>query len=305
MTGALLAERHPGLRTLFLCVGAQKAGTSWLAGVLARHPLCHMPRDKELHYWTMVQRPITPPDFEARRDYLRWAQRRLALSLLRPSPGRVRGALWVVRRARRELATLRDPSAERYVRLLMRGHRGQPVAGEATPEYATLGAEAFRQMAALHPDTRFILVMRDPVDRLWSSIRHRFRTDIRSTEALAPLIREAFAEALDPARRTFRLGDYAATIEALEAAVGPERVHCMFFETMRSRAEMDRLGAFLGIGPIPFEAERRVNGGTRDALRPDPATLARAREALDPVYRYVGERFAPAVPDAWRLHGAT
>ena len=199
---------------------------------------------------------------------------------------------------------MRDPSVDRYLRRLMRGHRGEPVVGEATPDYAALGEGAFRRMAALHPDTRFVFVMRDPVERLWSSVRHRYRTHIREDHALGDRIRADFARALDPARGAFRMGDYARTIGALEAAVGPARVHCMFYETMRSEEEISRLGAFLGVGEIPFEPERRVNAGTRVGVSPDPAALARAREIFDPVYAYVGRRFAAAVPDAWRFHGA-
>ena len=292
------------LETVFLCVGAQKAGTSWLGDTLARHPACHVPAEKELHYWSLVQAPATQEDRRSRRAYLRWARRRLALSLLRPSPGRVRSALWVERRARHELATLRDPSVARYVRRLMRGHRGEPVAGELTPAYALLCPEAFGRMAALHPRTRFVFVMRDPVDRLWSSVRHRFRTDIRSGDALAGRIHEAFARTVARRRNAFAMSDYPATIRALEAAVGRDGVHYMFYETMRTTAEMDRLGAFLGTGPIPFEAGRRINAGTREDIRPDPATLAEARAALDPVYRYVSQRFAAAVPGSWRLDAA-
>lgn len=299
-----LAERHPEVETLFFCVGAQKAGTSWLADALSRHLGCHVPRRKELHYWTLATRPATPDERDRRLRYLRWARRRLALSLLRPTPARVRSALWVVARARDEVATLRDPSVERYVERLMRGHRGQRVVGEATPDYATLGREAFAAMAALHPDTRFVFVMRDPVDRLWSSVRHRFRTDPGADGAVEARVQAAFEAALDPRRRIFRMSDYRATIEGLEAAAGPARVHCLFYETMRTRAEMDRLGAFLGLGLLPFEAERRRNAGTRGGLVPDAATLARARQALDPVYRYVAERFAAAAPAGWRWEGA-
>ena len=296
-----LAERHPKLRTFFLCVGAQKAGTTWLADTLARHPAYHLPVEKELHHWTLAQRPATDEDRRSRRAYLRWARRRLALALLRPSPARLRSALWVVRRAREELDTLNDPSVARYLGRLMRGYGGEPVAGEMTPAYALLDRESFRRMASLHPRTRFVFVMRDPVDRLWSSVRHRFKTDIRGDEALAARIREAFSRAVERRGRAFAMSDYPATIEALDAAVGHDHVHYMFHETMRTAEEMDRLGAFLGTGPIPFEAGRRVNAGTRGDLRPDPAAVTEARLALDPAYRYVSRRFGAAVPHTWRL----
>lgn len=294
----------PAVRTVFYCIGAQKAGTSWLGAALARHPECHVPPEKELHHWTLVRRPTTERDVQSRRAYLRWARRRLALALLRPSPERLRAGWWVVRRAREELVTLEDPSDERYVGRLLRGRFAEPVVGELTPSYALLGPEGFRRMAALHLDTRFVLVMRDPVDRIWSSVRHRFRTDIRPGGALARRVDAAFADVVGRRTKTFAMSDYPATIRALEAAVGRDRVHYMFYETMRTAGEMDRLGAFLGLGPIPFDAGRRINAGKRDGLRPDPATVAAARAALAPVYDDVSRRFGAEVPRSWRLEAA-
>jgi hypothetical protein len=40
----------------FLCVGAQKGGTSWLFHLLTLHPLFWMPPIKELHYLDMLSR---------------------------------------------------------------------------------------------------------------------------------------------------------------------------------------------------------------------------------------------------------
>ena len=282
-----LARRRPERWTLFFCVGSRKAATSWLGRTLARH----LSAGRALHRWTLGKGPISEQDGAGRRRRPRWAQGPVALSLLRPGP-------WRVRRARRDLDTPRDPSVDRHLDRPMRGHRGRPVAGEALAEHAPLGAETSRHMAALHPDARFV---HDPVDRLRSSVRHRFRTDIRATAALARRADEAFAAPLDRRRWTFRMSDHAAAIGAPEAAVGPERVHRLFLETVRSREEMDRLGGLLGIGSIPFEAERRVEDGTRGGLAPDAAAAARAREALDRVRRWVEARFAAAVHATWRL----
>ncbi len=35
----------------FICIGAQKAGTSWLYTMLAGHPDIHFPSGKEVHFW--------------------------------------------------------------------------------------------------------------------------------------------------------------------------------------------------------------------------------------------------------------
>ena len=38
---------------MLFCIGAQKAGTSWLYTLLATHPECHLPV-KEVHYFDTV-----------------------------------------------------------------------------------------------------------------------------------------------------------------------------------------------------------------------------------------------------------
>ena len=44
----------PPIENLFVCVGAQKAGTTWLARVLEDHPEIFMTPVKEIHYFDHV-----------------------------------------------------------------------------------------------------------------------------------------------------------------------------------------------------------------------------------------------------------
>jgi hypothetical protein len=37
----------------FYCIGAQKAGTTWLFEMLKKHPEIHLPQYKEVHYWDL------------------------------------------------------------------------------------------------------------------------------------------------------------------------------------------------------------------------------------------------------------
>ena len=43
------------IEDLFVCVGAQKAGTTWLARMLARHPDLFITPVKEIHYFDNIQ----------------------------------------------------------------------------------------------------------------------------------------------------------------------------------------------------------------------------------------------------------
>lgn len=138
--------RRPFLRGLpnFLVIGAQKAGTTWLFEQLRRHPAIFASRPKELHYFSSIERYGT--DWEEYR--------------------------WRFQRVRK-----------------LRPHH--LVAGEATPNYlwtSPQGADVWsapwdhqtawrhgipdRIADTLGEDLRFVVMLRDPVDRAISAFYH-------------------------------------------------------------------------------------------------------------------------------------
>lgn len=271
---------------LLIGIGAQKAGTSWLAKMLARHPDVHMPR-KEVHYWDRVRAP-----FQNWAEVPRALGRGGALArLLAPlRSGSVRRAAALVS------ADPHDHSG--YGRVLTRGYLGQRCIAELTPAYALCGVRTFREMMTLHPDTRIVFVMRDPVERLWSGVRARHGAQISRTPDHAFLL-ECFADALgDPHHPDHRRSDYATTLERL-ATLPEGRVHFMFYETLFEQAAMDGLTAFLGIAPVAVQPQMRVNGGRAVGVCPDAALVARAVEAFAPTYQRVRALFGAAVPSTW------
>ncbi len=292
---------YPKLGTLFFCVGAQKASTSWLASELSRHPDCHIPRVKEMHYWTLARPEGYPPAVLARhRKLVRDAAWGVLRAALRPSAREA--ALVRLRLTRTRLAARADGSIEDYARRMMAGYRGEAVAGELTPEYAELDPAVFARMAALHRDVRFIFAMRDPVERLWSGVRHRERHWPGGDGDKLAALRQAFDDAVqDPGSRHHARSRYDRTIAALESVVPADRILYLFYETVREPQELARIADFLGLGAPDWHVGRRVNAASKDDARPRPEDIAAARAAFAPVYAFAAERFGAAVPAAW--HG--
>lgn len=58
------------------------------------------------------------------------------------------------------------------------------IVGEKTPEYLTIGDDAIELCAALYPQAKLICLIRDPVERAWSHLKHR-RLAARSAEFYA------------------------------------------------------------------------------------------------------------------------
>lgn len=296
-----LDPRFARPRTLFFCIGAQKAATSWLNGYLRGHPEVGLPVQKELHYWTTVRQPGASHWWpRVTFEIERMEKRSLPERLLRGLRGRRHDRSWHLADAMyRDTA----PGHRAYADTLFQAWRGEPVVGEITPDYAYLKADVFAEMAALNPDVRFVYILRDPIDRLVSALRMSMRRAVRTD---APRIAEmAFEERLakaaaDPDERNLQLSQYDATIRRLESVVAPEKIGYFFYETILSQPEVDRLADFLGISRRPADFETRVHAAAGDEGALGAEMEARLGQVLAPTYAFVRARFGDRVPAAWR-----
>lgn len=265
-------------QTMFFVLGAQKAGTSWLHKYLAHHPQVSTGPIKEYSYFGYFHRslsrgPTTLPPFQRLR-------RLLAEAALRRRAGLSKGYVSSVVQALRQVPI--------YKNLLQSGRRDCRAFGDISPKYSLLDRAAFSEMAALHPKTKFVFIMRDPIDRIWSQIRMglvRHKQDVPET---AEILRRCALPA--HAGRT----DYARLMAELEAAVPSEDILYLFYETLFSDASISRLCDHLGIVFLPGDYGNRVFAGRSEALSDE--VRAKLRLQLDPQYRAVMERFGPDLP---------
>jgi len=142
-----------------------KAGTGWLYDQLSHHPDFWMPPGKELHY---LSRDF--PKLKIFRRYLEDWDRTVRY-------GERIGLTW----GERELAFLRDivscagepMDIDRYAGLFR--HKGNLLSGDISPGYGAIEDEYIGKIAASLPETKIILLVREPVSRAWSRICHAER----------------------------------------------------------------------------------------------------------------------------------
>jgi hypothetical protein len=129
----------------FLCVGAQKGGTSWLYRQLDAHPDFWMPPVKELHYLNSLNRTrrFHPPRCRDQRD----------ASFLD---------------SMKNLSALSYIDLENYGRLFE--HKGSLVSGDISPAYSTVSDEVIQRVVNSFPNLKVIFLARDPVERAWSQL---------------------------------------------------------------------------------------------------------------------------------------
>jgi hypothetical protein len=194
------------------------------------------------------------------------------------------------------LTVLRSGGERDYLDYLNAGAGGRMVA-DMTPAYALLSEERLRGMASIAPDVRFLYLVRDPVERLWSHVRM-----IASVRAAKDGNHEG--RAAHVLARVFRgketeisaRGDYAATIRKLARAVDPRRLMVAVTEEMLTAPGLGRIMGFLGL-PVPdADFTRRIHAGDGGELSAEARAEARAWLAAqyDFVANWLGRR-----PAAW------
>lgn len=149
----------------FLGIGPPKSGTSWLDAQLRLHPQIHLPYIKEIHYFDEIQLKA-PTDlvrrlFHKRNKRWRKAFVRTAKKIVREKKyGKAWWCLKLYLKRRNDI----------WYRSLFYPESGQ-ITGEITPLYHMLLPKRIEHVHRLMPNAKIIVLLRNPVDRLWSSTR--------------------------------------------------------------------------------------------------------------------------------------
>lgn len=284
--------------TLLFCIGATKAGTSWLHRYVSMHPDCHMRGIKELHYFDSVEfddYDTWIADVEGRRAANLAQLASIADPDLRKTKERVAAdaAAWAkVLRGRR-------PDDAGYWDYLTGRLNGQKLVGDFTPAYALLPLARLKAMAGLRPDVRFVYLLRDPVDRVWSHCRMMAKRRANKPSEIqrrsVNIMRRIF-KGKEP--EIVRRSDYIGPLERLREAVDPARLKVIFYETLFTDAAIADLCGFLGIARAPADFGRRVLRGPE--ARMEPGQYEEMRAFLAPQYDYVAGHF-DNLPARWNL----
>lgn len=149
----------------FLCIGAEKAGTTWLYDNIRHHPDVWLPPPpfKELHYFD---------DKVPHKDLLHLGRFYHGNIIRRYSP-LLHSPKWKTFRWLWKFNNLQKNSMDWYRSLFSEKDK---VSGDITPLYSTLderGVEYTRKVVG--DQCKVFLILRDPVSRYWSSIKMLYR----------------------------------------------------------------------------------------------------------------------------------
>jgi hypothetical protein len=284
-----LLMTKPLIERYFVCIGAQKSGTTWLARVLSQHPNLFVTPVKEIHYFDHI-RGITKhlSDSKRRSRYRKYYQRMLTQWHRFPEYR----AQWSWYRD-----YMRSPIDDAWYASLFRHRGNKAFAGEVTPEYAIIGRDGLEHIRRLAPDARVMFIMRNPITRAWSQVLHHCRAHNldagrQTPEALIDILRlESFRQ----------LSDYCATIDDMRATFAADQVKVLFYEDMhRDRQGMlEEVCNFIG---VRADKGQFVNLGRRYNRSQEGELPAQIADHMRTLYRPIAEGVRQRVgriPHAW------
>lgn len=274
---------------LFLCVGAQKAGTTWLYSQLEGHKDISFSDVKEVHYFNTI---INGSILLTRRkvDHLE----RL-IKNNRPALEKYFSDLSSGRKVDDGIKRLLSPVDNNwYVNLFSK--KSSKYAADFSPEYALIGKDGFDLVKKVSHDQKIIFMMRDPVARAMSAIKYYYKM---RGEEIADIKHDELVK-LASSGLILNMSKYEKTIQDLKSSFLPENVCYMFYEdVMRDKQKaIDSVCAFLDIERVYIPEEKlnsRVNVTERFDL---PAVIEKKLlEDLSSTYDYLDKEFS--LPREW------
>gem|GEM_PF-5275719 len=167
---------------------------------------------------------------------------------------------------------------------------GEKVFADVTPSYYVEERDMFARMRDAHSTVRFLLVMRNPIDRLWSGLR---LTRMGNPQFDPPAWLDQLLRASVPPWRR----NYVTALSDLDTVVPKDHLKVCFFEDMFDMTAIADLCAFLGVETQPANVGSVTNQSEGAGL--DAERRGRLYAKLEPVYRFIHERYNGRLPDSW------
>lgn len=232
----------------FLCIGAQKAGTSWLNVQLSKHPQLWLPTVKELHFFDHLY-------VEDNRSWTLTHIQRNALSALQSHLDKNTPPDWGFVRYLADLSDRMPFTEAWYARAYDRPRARTRMCGDITPEYCTLPYEGIEHIKQLLPAVKLIYIVRDPVERALSQLRMNLERSNKEP-SLDRLLKMCEHPDLD------NRGDYRTYIPRWKRHFDASRLLILPYGDMRSSPAdfMMRIESHLGVNHYKkYEFARRVH----------------------------------------------
>ncbi len=271
----------------FICIGAQKAGTTWLYNRLNELSEVTPTPIKELHYF---DRELKYPSYSflaesslfKRVFNLRFFRHVLVkyFKAIKENPSKI---AWLTR------YFFSNYNDEWYLSLFK---KLKGISGEITPAYSTLDEEGVAKMYQLIPDTKIILLLRNPIDRAWS--HYRFSTRNISKKEVDEILKSNIYNFIDTEAQLLRT-DYIRTIDTFLKFYPKEQFMIAFYDSIKENPTqmLEEIVSFIGgdSSKVVTECDVKSMDYVSPFLRIPEETLLFLKEKYNPMINEMNDRY--------------
>ena len=248
------------MKKFVLGLGAQRAGTTFLHHTLSKLKNSVAPLVKEMHIWDALEIELCKKWRIYNPEYLSFPNKELLKKLVNKDEMASINNSIIIRGTRMDFQNSPYKYFD-YFNYLLENFK-QDLTFDITPEYIGLKSETLNMInenfANKNIDCKFIIIIRDPVERCWSAVKSKFKKSeklsldqIRYThinEAVDPSIpiNESMIKYSKSADAIFRT-DYKKIIERLKKLFDKEKYLILIYEDLEKKDIFNKLGEFLDI----------------------------------------------------------
>lgn len=256
----------------FIGIGMERAGTSWLFTHIAAHPEIWVPPLKELHYFDV--KDSQAKYLEHRYSYhlkSRLKQKAAPFLNLSERPEFYKNSyleylLWdfYYFTGRADITW--------YKRLFHPRFTKSRVCGEITPAYSNLTTESIQNILKMNPDIKFLLIVRNAKERMWSGLVHHFKhIEKRQIESVTEEEMLRFLENSAAQKRS----DIGSILETWQKNVALDKLFIRPFEMIKENPEqlIKETYTFLGVSEDfkpDFDQTKKINSYTKKSYEMPP-----------------------------------
>lgn len=150
----------------FICIGAQKAGTSWLHYNLIRHPQTLMPPTKEVNFFVTVpgeKIALINKWLNPRMWLGNWRSVKKSNNNAQVLPWFINYFTWY------KQSVFASKTIDDYIQLFPK-QQGK-ITGDISPSYADLSEQQIKELSIALPNVKLIYLIRNPIERAWSQFK--------------------------------------------------------------------------------------------------------------------------------------
>jgi hypothetical protein len=262
----------------FICFGAQKGGTRWLYDQMNSRRDVWMTPVKELNYFTKTALSANNLSI-------------LEASKVKGGPMyRRKGDAQRIEAFRTHFLTYTHDSDIDWYRTMFAGKLDRK-SGDISPNYETIDDDALEFLSRSLAATKFIYLVRDPIDRLWSALCHSLRKQRVSEQDITnwATLREVLER-----RNVQRHSNPALAWTRWTAALGAHRMRYYLFDDIIAEPQsvVDDVCGFIGLAPGPGGLAANFNRKSSNAkVTMPPEIRLRLSEHMAPEYERCAKVF--------------